>query len=201
MTPPETASPNLAIAPSSDDAPAVRARPRKSPPPTRRVAGRGIRPWLIAPKLLGVAVFLGGLIALACYCLLIEAPVEDPAAWIIIRRSIAAIFWPCVFGGLVLTVLAGAALLMQMPRIFWRQRWFRVKVIALIVIIPACHLWARSHMLAFDAALADGRLDSLPDHLRMLGVIFAITAVLFFAVTVIGRIKPRFSQPYGSRRV
>jgi hypothetical protein len=166
----------------------------------RRVAGRGIRPWLLTPKLLGVAVFLGGLTALACYCLLIQPPIEDVAAWVVIRRSIATIFWPCVFGGLALTLLAGLALFMQMPGIFWRQRWLKVKLIALAVLIPACHLWARSHIMAFDAALAEGRLADLPHHLRMTGWVFAISTGLFFGIVVIGRVKPRFRQKYGSRR-
>lgn len=168
-------------------------------PPPRRVAGRGIRPWLLAPKLLGVAVFLGGLIALACYCLLIEPPIADQAAWVIIRRSIAAIFWPCMFGGLALTLLAGLALFMQMPGIFRRQRWLKIKLVALAVLIPACHLWARSHIMAFDAALAEGRLGDLLPHLRMTGAIFAVSAGLFFGIVVIGRVKPRFGQAYGSR--
>jgi hypothetical protein len=150
------------------------------------------------PKLLGLVLFLGGAAALGALTLLGPVP-ETLEQWRLLRGGVRAIFFPCFFGGLVLTILAGIALLLQHPRMFARLRWFRLKVVLLVVGTPALHFWARGRMLDFDADLEAGRLDALPARWQAVGVAFVTGLAVYLLIGAIGRFKPRLGEPYGSR--
>jgi hypothetical protein len=105
------------------------------------------------------------------------------------------IFFPCVFAGLMLTLAAGLALWLQLPRTFLRMRWFRLKAILLLVLIPGLHLWSRSQALELYEAIDHASLEEIPAHWRSMSSAFLVALIAMLAVALIGRIKPRFRQP------
>jgi len=163
----------------------------------RRRRGRGIRPWLILVKFLGLVGFFGGLGALAALGLRCPAP-DDQAGWLLLRAAMRAIFWPCVFGGLMVTVGAGIALWLQHPRVFLRMRWFRLKALLLLILLPLLHLRSRRGVQGFYDAIEAGRLEELPERWGGVTRGFLVAFVVMFVVAMIGRYKPRLGQRYGT---
>lgn len=165
--------------------------------PTRR-RGRGRRPWLLLLKYLGLVGFLGGLAALAAMGWLVPEP-DSMVGWTTLRAAVRAVFFPCLFAGLVVTIVAGLALYLQHPRIFAAQRWFRLKVVLLAVSIPVLHFWTRGRMLDVDAALAAEDLPAIADAWRRVSIAFAVGFFAMLPIGAIGRIKPRLGEAPGSR--
>jgi len=159
-----------------------------------RKRGRGLRPWLITVKIVGLIGFMGGLAALAALILLGPEGQTIPQ-WLMLKTVVRMVFYPCVFGGLFLTVIAGLALWLQLPLIFLRMRWFKLKLIWLLFFIPGSHLYARWQMLQWHDAIDAGRLEDISRHYQQVGYVFAVSLVVFFVPMVLGRIKPRLKQP------
>jgi hypothetical protein len=159
-----------------------------------RRRGRGIRPWLIGVKMIGLTGFLGGLAAMAALGFFGPEP-ETREGWVLLKQAMRGIFFPCFFAGLMLTIAAGLALWLQMPRTFLRMRWFRLKAVLLAILIPGSHLWARSRALELYEAIDRGPLGEIPAHWRSMSTAFLISLVAMLAVALIGRIKPRLGQP------
>jgi hypothetical protein len=164
-----------------------------------RKRGRGARPWLIAAKLIGVIGLLGGLASLAALGFFGPRP-ETLEGWRLIKAAMRAIFFPVMFAGIIITVSAGLTLWLQMPGTFLRMRWFRLKALLLVVAIPTLHLWARGRVMAFyhglDAAQTDpAALADLPDLWGRVAQAYLTALIVFFAIAMIGRIKPRLRQP------
>ena len=165
--------------------------------PMRR-RGRGIRPWLIQLKCIGLMSFLGGLASLTAMGFLGPSP-SDAAGWRLLRDVMRAVFWPCVFWGLMLTVAAGVALWLQHPRVFLRTRWFRLKLVLLLAILPSLHFFARGRVTAFYEAVEAGRLETLPSlHADVTWAFFGALLVML-CVASIGRFKPRLGERIGER--
>ena len=163
-----------------------------------RRKGRGIRPWLLVAKFVGLAGFLGGMAALAALYLLgpHAASVEQ---WRLLRAAARSIFYPTLFAGLILTVVAGVLLWFQMPRAFWRMRWFRVKVILGVIGLPACHFWARSRTMRIDAALEAGEEAAIPGLWTQTGLALLVALVIALVIAAMARNKPRLGERIGAR--
>ena len=155
-----------------------------------RRRGRGLRPWLILAKFIGLVGFLGGLAALSAFGLLGPVP-EDQAGWVLLRVAVRSIFWPCVFGGLMMTIAAGIVLWLQMPRHFLRMRWFRLKVLLLAVMLPTLHLVARGTVLRMYQAIDVGRMEDAGTLWDRVTFVFLAGLVCMLIVVAIGRTKPR----------
>ena len=159
-----------------------------------RKRGRGIRPWFIMAKIVGLTGFMGGLAALSTLILL-GPEGETQEQWLLLKTVVRLVFYPCVFGGLVLAGIAGLLLWLQLPLIFLRMRWFKFKLIWLIIFIPVCHLLARWQALPWHASIDAGRLEEAVGYYQKLGYLFAFAFVVFLAPLVLGRVKPRLKQP------
>jgi hypothetical protein len=160
----------------------------------RRTRGRGLRPWLIQVKLMGLALFFGGVAAIVAVGALGPEP-ADAAGWALLRGAMRAIFWPCVFGGLALAIVTGLVLFARHARTFAGTRWFRLKAALLVVSVPGLHLAARGRVLAFYAAIDEGRMADLPALRDRVTIAFAFAFVVMAAIAVIGRVKPRLGRP------
>lgn len=163
-----------------------------------RKRGRGLRPWLIQLKLAGLGLFFGGVAALVAIGALGPEPV-DAAGWVQLRGVMRAVFWPCVFGGLVVAIAAGLALFAHHPRVFARTRWFRLKFVLLLVCLPSLHLGARSRVTAFYAAIETEALPELPARQDHVTIAFALAFVVMAAIAMIGKFKPRLGEELGAR--
>jgi hypothetical protein len=165
----------------------------------QRTRGRGLRPLLLQVKFVGLFGFFGGLAALSALGLFGPRP-ADASGWVLLKDSMRAIFWPCLFGGLVVTILAGLALWLRHPVVFARLRWFRLKVLLLVVCVPLLHLYARGAVTAMYEAIDEERLADAALHWDAVTRAYLITLVVMFAIACVGRVKPRLGEPLGTRR-
>ena len=161
-----------------------------------RRRGRGVRPWLLIDKLIGLCAFIGGLASLAVRGLLGPLP-DAQNEWLLLKESMRAVFFPVALAGLFLALLAGLCLWLQMPRVFLRMRWFKIKIIALIILIPALHLLGRSRVLLLNHAIDESRLIDAARWWRQAALVYLLAFCLMVVIACIGRIKPRFGQPIG----
>ncbi|MCC7203644.1 MAG: hypothetical protein IT441_01060 [Phycisphaeraceae bacterium] len=150
-----------------------------------RKPGRGIRPWLLIPKVLCFATLLGGLIA--ALGIAMSARPDDPASAQQAARTIAVIVhWTIIPGGAG-AFLFGLLLLLQHPAVFLRLRWLQLKLVLLPALI-LLHLYTR-HLN-----------KSLPDHPATPGNLTSLRGMLLAAVLLtaliifLGRHKPRLTQ-------
>ena len=123
-----------------------------------RKGGRGLRPWLLIPKVLGVGVYFGGTVAATSLAFVTQPrTVGEHRA---LAEVIGSIFLFAAVPGLIVAIVCGVGLLIQHGRPFLRLRWLQVKLAVLLATIPALHLWMSSHvkrLSAFDPAQS-GRL-------------------------------------------
>jgi small-conductance mechanosensitive channel len=170
-----------------------------------RRRGRGIRPWLLTAKLIGVICFVGGLGALAALAwgspdpdASSPDPVTARAKWKFLVDCAHWILVPGTIGGAILAIVAGFCLWLQMPRRFLRMRWFQIKIALVVVLVPTFHLWGRSTALELHEALdKPARLSEVRPLWDRLAVIFLLAFLAMLLIVWVGRIKPRLGQRYG----
>lgn len=158
--------------------------------------GRGWRPYLLLPKVVCVAVALGGTVMLLTLVFLRPVPAAG-AEWLeqarLIRLGYTRVIVPALFGAMLL----GAGLLLHHGRVLLRLRWLQVKLAVVLACVPALHLYMRSRSLALQAALREPADLALVQSLRqqLFGGTLAVLAFLLI-VLLLGRIKPRLGQDY-----
>jgi hypothetical protein len=160
----------------------------------KRSGSWGTRRLLLLVKYLGLTGAVGGLGALSALVAFAPEP-QTLEGWVVLRAAMRAIFWPCVFGGLMVTIATGLILLFRQPKVFIGLRWFRVKLVAILVVVPTLHVTARSRVHRFDEALVAERLEELSTRWAETGRIFLVAFVAMLIVGAIGRFKPRFGTP------
>lgn len=157
-----------------------------------RRSGRGIRPWILIPKVLAVSLTVGGLAAAGMLVWRMgwgsagDWPTEVARASLIFRR----LFVP----GIIASLGLGVLLWLQYPWIFLRQRWVQVKLGLIVVGLGSLHVLGRSTMLALKAAVAAGELARAGVlRQRLLGYVAAAMVILVLVV-ILGRQKLRLGQ-------
>ena len=154
-----------------------------------------MRPWLLIPKVLGVAMYFGGVTAAAAIAF--SASPATAAEHQAVATSIARIFLFAAVPGLVLAILCGLALLASHGKPFLRLRWLQVKLALLVVTIPLFHIWI-SGMVA-DLRQVEQVTTDVDATFAVLRVALLLAAALAVIVIVLGRHKPRLGQGPGSR--
>ncbi|GMU25080.1 MAG: hypothetical protein AMXMBFR13_51510 [Phycisphaerae bacterium] len=159
--------------------------------------GRGLRPWLLVPKILFAGTFIGGLVTVLVLGFYYSPP-QTPADWVAYSQLIQRAFTRVIVPALLGAILTGIALAMAHPMVFLRMRWFQAKLVLLIVCVPVLHvfMWGRSVALR-EAVTRDN--DLVKATLLREQIYRGTIAALVFAVAVVvlGRIKPRLRQAYG----
>jgi uncharacterized membrane protein len=157
--------------------------------------GRGIRPYLLFPKIIFVGIFLGGLVNLLVLVLLQPTP-ATAGDWhlqvLMIHRAYAYVIIPALIG----TLAMGLLLLSTHFRAFAGMRWFQLKIMLVVICVPVLHTFMRSRFMALQAVLAHEDLTAAAA--IRLQLQWGTVGALAFALTVIflGRIKPRLGQNY-----
>lgn len=151
-----------------------------------RKPGRGVRPWLLIPKVLCVAVYFGSLVSALVllgmdgggfYANRILNKVTAPAAW-------------CVFG-------FGVLLFLQHPIVFWRMRWLRIKLL-LIILLVAVHFTVvtggTNHLPtnSREATFSTSSPETERGQRFVVGLLF--TLLLTTGIVIVARLKPRLGQ-------
>ncbi len=155
-----------------------------------RRGGRGVRPWLLIPKYLCVAMVLGGIVSAGTVLRqLYSTPAADQRAMLdVIGRLFTWQVVPATIGAIIL----GGLLLLQHPRELLRMRWLQVKLALLIAGIPLVHV-------VLSGSLADLR-EQPEGSGKDFGRKLAMAAMLLVVVIIIGRLKPRLGQLVKSDR-
>lgn len=161
-----------------------------------RKPGRGLRPWLLVPKVAAVGVLIGSLAASVVIAQFVAARMAAGVETTLPMWSVdllRAVFVQLVVPATAAAIVLGVGLLlMHGPRLMLRQRWLQVKLTLLAVAAPVGH----GTMVALlehvrDAAEA-GSTDTATLHR------FSIMASLVLAgvivLTALGRHKPRLGQ-------
>lgn len=160
-----------------------------------RRPGRGLRPWLLIPKCVCAAVFLGGLASLLVLGFRPPPPANQDD-WLrladVIRRAHTGLIVPALVGALALGVLLALA----HPFVFIRMRWLQTKLALIAVCVPALHVYMSHRSIALRAAIA--RKDFANATLLREQLFHGALAVIAFALAVIilGRLKPRLGQNF-----
>jgi len=157
-----------------------------------RKGGRGIRHWLLIPKLVCISVTLGGFTAVEA--LIRSASLETPADWRTLVDTVGRIFRFAIVPGVLGVLLFGALLWWQHPKVFWQQRWFKVKLAALVVALPALHLSARSTLEKVRHEIDGGSPEGPTGLLDFFALHVEVAIVALVAVIVLGRVKPRLGR-------
>lgn len=160
----------------------------------RRKAGRGVRPWLLLPKVIAVAICLGGWTATLAVCFLAlgkakatgEGVSDDLLA--VMHVLIVYITVPALLAAIVF----GLLLFLQHPRSFLRMRWLWVKLVILAVGVPTAHLlmYHRFQAVRLEAESTTAQWSALRHFTLGLAWVLAGTIV----VVLLGRLKPRLGQ-------
>jgi uncharacterized membrane protein len=158
-----------------------------------RKGGRGIRPWLLIPKVLAVCGYLGALIAMLSIWFgsdYANVPHGTQRLWVLQTISILVrwVMIPCLLAAMAL----GLGLLLQIPRQLLRMRWMLVKLALLAIMVPTAHLVCSSAWRALRDAAVELRHDRAAE--RRFSVALSLTLVGSSLVVVLGRLKPRLGQ-------
>jgi uncharacterized membrane protein len=158
-----------------------------------RKGGRGVRPWLLIPKIIAVAIYVGGLATVLGLWILSDfrsLDLLDPRRRLVIDL-VSRLMIFVVVPGLLLAMIFGIALLLQFPRQFLRMRWLQVKLISLAVLIPAGHLFCSSRLAMLREATDRASSDSLAREFT-LGLALSLAGSIW--VMILGRLKPRLGM-------
>jgi hypothetical protein len=160
-----------------------------------RNGGRGVRPWLLIPKIIGVAIYVGGLATVLGLWILSDfrsLELLDPRRRLVIDL-VSRLMIFVVVPGLLVALIFGIALLLQLPRQFLRMRWLQVKLISLAVLIPAGHLFCSSRLAMLRDATDRTMSESLARQFT-LGLALSLAGSIW--VMILGRLKPRLGMGY-----
>ena len=159
-----------------------------------RRGGRGVRPWLLVPKVVAIALYVGGLAAATFVWVggdYNAIPAGDPRrAWLI--NLVGRMMVYLVVPALIVAILLGVLLLLQHPGIYLRMRWLRAKLLLILLVIPFGHFWCRAQTLQLRDPAASPEAQSAAA--RRLSFGLAGTLAGSIIVVVIGRSRPRLGQ-------
>jgi uncharacterized membrane protein len=159
-----------------------------------RRGGRGVRPWLLVPKVVAIALYVGGLAAVTFIWVGSRynamAPDDARRQWVLNLVGRMMVFF--VVPALLIAMVLGVLLLLQHPRVYLRMRWLRVKLLLLLIVIPFGHFWCRTQTLKLrDAGTSIEARNVAASRLSM-GLIGTLIGSI--GVVVIGRSRPRLGQ-------
>lgn len=157
-----------------------------------RRPGRGIRPWLLIPKVLAVGALFGGFTAVAV--LLHSSQPETHDQWAHLIETVSTLFRRLIVPAVLIVIVLGVSLLMQHPGVFLRMRWVRLKLTLLVLALPPLHLTGRWLINQTRQALEAGQLDRVAELMGRFNIAVDLAVLAVVVVVVLGRHKPRLGQ-------
>jgi uncharacterized membrane protein len=161
-----------------------------------RRAGRGLRPWLLLPKVLAVCCFFGGLASAFVLTFFLPAQAHDASQWRFLAHLIGWLFRFLVMPGSIAAGLLGLLLTLQAPRILLAQRWLQVKLLVLVLALPPLHLITRRWLIELQTYGQSGDLPSMgpPEIMPLVRWPIAAALLVVAVVVLLARVKPRLGQ-------
>lgn len=163
-----------------------------------RRPGRGIRPWLLIPKVIAVALYIGGLGAVLVFWLTSNFSTlgkQDPQRLFILNQ-INHLMVYLVVPSFLLAMVSGILLLLQHPRQFIRMRWLQVKLLALAILIPSAHSFCSSRMALLRSAYNGHTVNDTAARQFTWGL--CLTLLGSITIVILGRLKPRLGQNWAN---
>jgi len=157
-----------------------------------RRPGRGIRPWLLIPKILSVGALFGGFLSAS-----VMLHTQDPQTreqWTHQIAILSTLFLRLIVPAVICVILFGVLLFLQHPKPFMKMRWLRVKAALLVLTLPPLHLMGRSLINQARQALDAGQLDRVAELMGRFTLTVDLAVLAVIVVIVIGRHKPRLGQ-------
>lgn len=164
-----------------------------------RRPGRGVRPYFLMAKTVLVAALIGGLISLLALILLPSMPVSDEGRRTYTDALHRAYTW-IIIPSLVGSMAMGLCLLACTGKPLLRMRWLQVKALLIAVCVPLLHSFIRNRSQGLQSLLDTDGADPATIAALHTRILWGTAAALMFAVitAMLGRIKPRLGQRYGS---
>lgn len=156
-----------------------------------RKPGRGVRPWLLIPKVLAVAVGFGGT---AAAILMFASMPADHRAIVTQALAIGRVLDWLVMPAAVAAALLGALLVIVHGTVLLRMRWMQVKLVVVFVALPALTR-AGSGQAAWLVQADPAMNSAYPGAAVGLGLLAVSGGLVCWAVVIwLGRHKPRLGQ-------
>jgi uncharacterized membrane protein len=149
---------------------------------------RGLRPWLLIPKVLAVGAALGLQLAtiLATTAARDFAQAGRPDAATTYLFLVKRLFGRCTEPAIAAAAVLGILLFAQHPAVFVRQRWWQTKMAALVG-SGGLSLWLSPRLAELTPAATPAAWEqALVGQCALIG--------LTICVIVLGRLKPRLGQ-------
>jgi hypothetical protein len=159
-----------------------------------RRGGRGIRPWILLPKVIAVGLYIGGLASALMIWITSDFAAmgkSDPGRLVVINQ-VAHLVEYLVVPSLLLALITGALLLLQHPRELIRMRWLQVKLLGLAALIPSAHLYCSSRLGLLRDAFNSGQANDAAATQFTWGLSLALAGSLL--IVILGRLKPRLGK-------
>lgn len=170
-----------------------------------RRGSRGIRPWLLVPKVIAVGIFLGSLVCTAVVWFA-HSPASGGSAAsgassggnsgglsaIQLVEHVSIMFRFLVVPALLMAMILGIMLFLQHPRQFSRLRWWQVKLVTIIIAVPCAHYFMSSRLALLRQAAADQTVNEQAHWQLSVGMVTLILGAVW--LIILGRLKPRLGQ-------
>ncbi len=160
-----------------------------------RKGGRGVRPWLLIPKLLCLAIFVGAYVAAMVLWFYYRLGYSDGEVWPV--RAVSVVFLRVIVPSLIAALLFGLLLFAQHPKVFITRRWLQVKLV-IAVSLTGMHTIARGTFKGIKAVVLDASWQGDTAEIEAACARFSacLIAGLIGAVLLVllGRLKPRLGQ-------
>ena len=160
-----------------------------------RKGGRGVRPWLLIPKVLCVAIFVGAYVAATVLWFYYRMGYSDGAVWPV--RAVSVVFRGVIIPSLIATLLFGLLLFAQHPKVFITRRWLQAKL-AIAVALIGTHTIARGTFMDIKAVVLDSSRQDETADVETECVRFSVCLIVGLSSAVLlvllGRLKPRLGQ-------
>jgi hypothetical protein len=160
-----------------------------------RKGGRGIRPWLLIPKVLCLAIFVGAYVAATMLWFYYRMGYSDGAAWPV--RAVSVVFRGVIVPSLFATLLFGVLLFAQHPKVFITRRWLQAKLLIAAALVGV-HTNARGTFQSIKAVVLDAAWQGETAEIEAECVRFSVYLIVGLVGAVLlvglGRLKPRLGQ-------
>ncbi len=160
-----------------------------------RKGGRGVRPWLLIPKVLCLAIFVGAYVAATVLWFYYRLGYSDGAVWPV--RAVSVVFRGVIIPSLIATLLFGLLLFAQHPKVFITRRWLQAKLVIAVALIGT-HTIARGTFQSIKAVVLEASWPGDTAEIEAQCARFSVCLILGLIgavlLVLLGRLKPRLGQ-------
>jgi len=157
-----------------------------------RKPGRGMRPWVLIPKILSVGALFGGF--LAASVLLHASDPQTHEQWRSLIGTVSTLFLRLIVPAVFCVITFGLLLLYLHWQAFLKQRWVQVKFILLLVALPPLHLTGRYLIGQARIALEQGDLERVAETMGRFTLTADLAVLAVALVAGFSRHKPRLGK-------